>query len=260
MDVQSIFQALNVEEDEAAVYLALLEHGPSPAGKIAQRLGVPRASLYGMLERLERGGLVRESQREKVKTFIAAPPDALQLLLRERREAIAALEDRAPDVLGKLARHPAAASAPKFQLFEGADGVRFVLKDMLLYRNLATSAFWPIARMLETLSPDFFETHNRERVRRNISVRALWTRDTVIDQRLHPYLGSGMAFKREIRVAPRGVTCAMGYWLYGNKVAFLSSRVEMFGCIIESAEMVATLTAQFDVLWGMSKVLVDQKP
>lgn len=52
----------------------------------------------------------------------------------------------------------------------------------------------------------------------------------------------------------------MGYWIYGNKVAFISSRKESFGFIIESAELVEMLRTQFEVLWKTSKpIKVDPK-
>lgn len=52
----------------------------------------------------------------------------------------------------------------------------------------------------------------------------------------------------------------MGYWIYGNKVAFISSRKESFGFIIESAELATMLRTQFEVLWKASKpITVDPK-
>ena len=149
---------------------------------------------------------------------------------------------------------------PKFQFFEGEDGVKHVLKDMLLYRGISTEAFWPIRSMLETLSPDFFRYHNKARIQRNISTRAIWPLSQAVDIKQYPYLGVGDAFKREIRVAPKNIDFSMGYWLYGSKAAFLSSRRERFGFIIESAELAETLCSQFNAIWNLSKPLtVDPK-
>jgi hypothetical protein len=44
----------------------------------------------------------------------------------------------------------------------------------------------------------------------------------------------------------------MGYWVYQNKAAFISSRAEGFGFIIESRELVAMLLTQFELLWSLS--------
>ena len=94
----------------------------------------------------------------------------------------------------------------------------------------------------------------------NLYTRAIWPINQKIDIKKHPYLGVGEDFKREIRIAPKGVDFSMGYWIYKNKVAFISSRKESFGFIIESKELVDMLLSQFEIIWKMSKKIeVDPK-
>jgi hypothetical protein len=145
---------------------------------------------------------------------------------------------------------------PKFQLFEGKEGVQHVLEDMLLYSNTETQAFWPIKAMIEILSPAFFKSHNIERIKNNIYTRAIWPKNQIVDLKTHPYLGTGKDFKREIRIAPAEIDFSMGYWIYKNKAAFISSKKESFGFIIESRELVEMLLAQFEVLWNISKPVI----
>jgi HTH-type transcriptional regulator, sugar sensing transcriptional regulator len=109
--------------------------------------------------------------------------------------------------------------------------------------------------MIDVLSPEFFRYLNKTRIENNIYVRALWPEKQAVDVSKHPYLGVGKEFLREIRIAPPGIDCTMGYWIYGNKVAFISSRKEAFGFIIESAELVQLLLTQFDMIWGLSRPL-----
>ena len=65
-------------------------------------------------------------------------------------------------------------TSPKFQFFEGRDGVQHVLKDLLLYRNVETKAYWPIKAMIEILSENFLIDLNKERIKRNIYTKAIW--------------------------------------------------------------------------------------
>ena len=70
----------------------------------------------------------------------------------------------------------------------------------------------------------------------------------------------GKDFLREVRIAPPGIDFSMGYWLFADKAAFLSSRKESFGFIIESKELVEMLKVQFEVLWEMSaRITGDQE-
>ena len=65
----------------------------------------------------------------------------------------------------------------------------------------------------------------------------------------------GEEFLREIRVAPKEMDFSMGYWVYGRKAAFISSRAESFGYVIESEELVQTLKSQFELIWRLSAPL-----
>ena len=144
---------------------------------------------------------------------------------------------------------------PKFQLFEGKTGLQQVLKDMLLYRELETKAYWPIKSMIEILGEDFFRSHNKERIQRKLHTRAIWPENQIVDIKKNPYLGTGEKFAREIRIAPREIDFSMGYWIYDNKVAFISSKKECFGFIIESKELTEMLSSQFEMIWSASKTI-----
>ena len=52
----------------------------------------------------------------------------------------------------------------------------------------------------------------------------------------------------------------MGYWIYGNKIAFLSSIKECFGFTIESEEMVQMQRVQFEALWQLATPYNNENP
>jgi hypothetical protein len=58
---------------------------------------------------------------------------------------------------------------------------------------------------------------------------------------------------RELRFAPKGMTWNMGYWMYENRVAFLSSEKEGFGFVIHSKEFAQMMRLQFEQMWKVSK-------
>ena len=254
--LNDILSSLGITEEETKTYVLLLEIGPATASQLAQKMGKPRPSLYGFLKRLQDKGLVTQSMKMGIRTFVGEQPEKVNLLLKQNAVDIAEKQKSFQNLLPELGKTiPSKFLNPKFQLYEGEEGLKHVLRDMLLYRNIETQAFWPIKSMVDILSPEFFRYHNKERIRNNIYTRALWPLDKMVDIQKHPYLGSGKEFKREIRTAPKGVDFSMGYWIYNDKVAFISSRKESFGFIIESRELVETLLAQFEVMWKLSKPL-----
>lgn len=48
---------IGLSENEAKVYLAMLELGPSPMLEIAAKAGINRPTAYAQLEALKKGGL-----------------------------------------------------------------------------------------------------------------------------------------------------------------------------------------------------------
>lgn len=250
--IEKTLEKLGLRDEEAKAFLFLLENGEQTAGVLAKKTGLSRPSLYGFLKKMQQQGLVIESQKNGVKTFHASSQDKIEALLDEK---IHELEQGKADLEKMFIQmnQGGIATIPKFQFFEGIQGVRQVLKDMLLYRDIQTKAYWPIRSMIEILGPDFFKELNRVRIQRNIYTQAIWPEHQSVDIAMHPYLGTGKTFLREIRIAPPGIDFFMGYWIYGSKTAFISSKKEGFGFIVESKELVEMLSSQFDLIWGLSK-------
>ncbi len=252
--IEKTMEKLGLRDEEITTFLALLEYGEIAAGDLAKKTGISRPSLYGFLKKLQSLGLAVESQKNGVKIFHASKREKIAAVLDER---IAELEK------GKLEIEKAflevqkgqVPRSPKFQLFEGKDGVKEILKDMLLYRNIETKAYWPIKAMIGALGEDFFKSLNRERIRRNIYTRAIWPEHQKVDIRKNPFLGVGEKFLREIRIAPREIDFEMGYWIYENKVAFISSKKESYGFIVESRELAEMLSSQFEMIWKTSNTI-----
>jgi sugar-specific transcriptional regulator TrmB len=252
--LDSIFKRLNLSAEEAKVYLVLLQSGDLAAGKLAKSSGFPRSSLYGFLSSLSDKGLVSQSEENGVKLWHAAAPEQLAHLIDREidswDEIKKSFEQLLPVLKGKQAHD---AVAPRFQLFEGVKGVKLLLNDLLLYRDITTELVWPITEILTVLGEEYLSAHNRRRIRQKIFIKSIWPQDKAVDIKKHNFLGVGKEFQREIREAPPGFTCTMGYWAYENKVAFISSEKESFGFLVESKEFRMLMKAQFDQLWPISK-------
>ena len=259
-DLFEILGQLGFERSEVEVYLLLLQNGPMAVATLARRIGLPRTTVYTMLERLSGRGLVRESSRKGLKTYLAEPPDSLGHIFAQRIVSLDSAHKNflrlLPDLRSKRAH---IASAPRFSVLEGKEGLQNLLRDMLLYADIRTCSVWPIKKMMEVLSPEFFALHNEERIKRNIHTRAVWPEAEVVSIEENPFLGWGEEFKREIRVAPASMNYILGYWIYADKVAFLSSVNEGYGFLIRSEELAETLTVQFELLWQASKPLRFEK-
>lgn len=256
--LDTILTSLGLTSDEANAYIHLLEAGHTTAGILAKQLNTPRPTVYGILDRLHQMGLVTQTiNMEGVKVFSAEPPEKISILFDQKIVELKKHQDVYKELLEEIRNSSLSSlTTPSFQLFQGEDALRHALKDMLLYRNIETYSFWPIRTMLDMLSPEFFEYLNKERIKNNLYTKAIWPSSQIVSTTEYPYLGGGESHKREIRIAPPQINFSMGYWLYANKAAFISSRKESVGFIVESTELVEMLLVQHTLVWGQSKPLI----
>ncbi len=243
---------LGLKDDEVRTFLFLVENGPAIVGVLAKKLNVGRPSLYGYLKNLVALGLVTQSEKNGIKLFSPANPDKIEYVFDKKIQDLTSAKSNINNLFNDL-KSKNGWQSPKFQIFEGKEEMRNLAKDFLIYRNTHTQSYWPIKSMIKVLGEEFFRDFNIERVKRNIWVDAIWPENEIINIDTHPFMGAGEEFLREIRKAPSGIHFSMGYWIYENKVAFISSEKSNFGFIVENEEFAQMLRSQFNILWQLSK-------
>lgn len=249
---KKLFEDLGLSDNAHRVYLQLIENGTCSARMLAENLNIPRPSVYDNLKSLIQKGLVVERNEGNKKLFQVDDLKNLPRLLENKINSLQKEQNDLEDIIPKLLSQTQAVE-PKIKFYSGVEGVRQVLNDMLWYKDIQTYALWPISEMVELLGKEYMADMNRKRIRQKLSTRGIWPEDKRLDLKNHPFLGVGKEFYREIRIAPKGMTWNMSYWVYADKVAFISSRKETFGFVIHSRDFAEMIKAQFEVIWKASK-------
>lgn len=248
--LNEILKELNLPETARRIYLRLVEGGPVSARQLAEYLSIPRPSVYDNLKVLIALDLVVEHEEENKKMFSADDAQNLSRLLNEKVDSLKAKEKELKKMLPKLKKETKSFE-PKIKFYSGAEGIKQVLKDMLWYENIETYTMWPISEMVDT-------DLNRKRIRRNISIKGIWPQDKAVNLMENPFLGVGKKHLRELRLAPKGMSWDMSYWVYDDKVAFISSKQESFGFVVHSRDFAELTKAQFEQIWKISKPIKAQ--
>lgn len=243
---------LGLKDDESKTLFFLLREGPHPAGAIAKHLNIKRPSLYVYLKNLLASGLITQSTKNGIKIFSPITKEAFELIFDQRIIEIKNTKETFFNTIEEIKKNKTW-EKPKIQIFEGPEEMRNLARDFLLYRDIETQSYWPIKSMIEVLGVDFFKDFNQERIKRNIWVNAIWPENQKVSNDKYPFMGAGEEFLREIRIAPKEIDFSMGYWIYENKVAFISSKKSNFGFIIENIELADMLRSQFEAIWQISK-------
>jgi HTH-type transcriptional regulator, sugar sensing transcriptional regulator len=248
---------LNFSENSIRIYERLIEAGYCSARKLSENLNLPRATVYDNLDFLIENNLVVRKEEENKTLFGIDNVKNIQTLIRARIENLEKNENAIKAILPNLILNNKTFE-PKIKFYSGPEGIRKVLNDLLWYDNIETLTMWPVSEMVEILGKEYLENLNRRRIRQNISIRGIWPRDKAVDFKNHPFLGVGKKHLRELRLAPKNLSWDMSYWLYADKVAFISSRVEGFGFVISSHDFADLIKKQFEVIWKISKPIPAQ--
>src|ERR1035437_6364011 len=123
MDTQQILEKIGLNKHESAIYLALLELGPSYIAKISEKTSIHRPLVYKALPSLLEKKLVTETKRAKRTIYMAEPPNRLETMFDDLRidffEALPQLEDQ----------YSVSDQKPRVRFLQGRDGTKRVFDD-----------------------------------------------------------------------------------------------------------------------------------
>jgi len=88
MDAPALMKKLGFGEYEARAYIALLQHGPGSGYSIARAAGIPRANVYGVLDKLVQRAAAQRYRSKRGMHYSPTPPDTLLDGIDEQHRAV----------------------------------------------------------------------------------------------------------------------------------------------------------------------------
>src|SRR3989344_3206057 len=117
-------KTLGLSENEAKVYLAMLELGPASVMEISQKSGINRPTAYVQIESLKKLGLVSTQTKGKKQLFIAESPDQLEFVLDRQASELKRKQSELNKILPDLLNaYRSSGTEPQVRFFEGKEGI-----------------------------------------------------------------------------------------------------------------------------------------
>ena len=255
--IKKILNDIGLPDNASRIYMRLLEIGHSSARQLAENLNLPRPTVYDTLKLLIKNSLVVEKEEENKKIFGIDDIKNLQNLITSKIDLLKSNQQKIIETLPEL-KLGFKSLEPKIKFYSGTEGIKQVLKDLLWYENIESLTMWPISEMVKILGAEYLENLNIRRIRQKISIRGIWPQNKSVNFKDYPFLGAGKGHLRELRLAPKGMNWNMSYWLYADKVAFISSEQEYFGFVVHSRDFAELMKSQFEIIWKLSKPIKPQ--
>ncbi|MGY6251062.1 TrmB family transcriptional regulator [Bosea thiooxidans] len=248
MDIEEKLARIGISGTLYKLYLTVVGLGGASITDVASQAGLARTTAHDMLAKLEAEGLVRFVDHGKRRFVVAQDPGVLLERIEARRQM---LQDVMP-VLRSMYHHES--GQPSVRFHPGAEGIRTTLWDTLSVDDKVLRATLSMKELMAEPGLEEMERYLSERARRGILLRVIRSaeRDVV------PIWPSSQEERRELRYAPSDHSLAMTCFIYGNKVALISSARESYGLIIDSAEFAAFQASMFDAMWSLSSPTPDR--
>lgn len=238
--------------NEAKIYLALINLGPQPANIIAKKAGLLRTTVYPLLDNLQKKSLISSFIKNGIKFFAVNDIKNILEYLDRKKRLIDHQKDFVLDILPRMEQLRAGIlSPPKVHYFEGPDGAQTVMNDSLKSGGQILSIA-SLQRWLDSDLKDFIGEYMTAIIFGKKTPIKVLSKDTEEARCFFDsYATEASKHLLEIRyVRDIGDLFDNIVNIYDNKVAIVSPEKGFeFGVMIDSEEFANTQRSIFELAW-----------
>lgn len=244
--MKELFKNLGANNKETETFLKLLELGAQPVSVVARHIGIPRPTMYLILENLKKLNLVDEFEHGGIKYFKCIPVkeigDVLELKKIKIRETSDLLEKNIAD-LEKLENR--LSITPKVKFFEGKDEVTKAYENILKEKTFM-AIFNP--EVVKKTMPVYL-TKVAETIKKN----ALQVRELVTDcKESKNYIKKYNSKNHQIKCLPKNMIFHSDTIICEDKIYMIAyGESEVSATEIHNKSLAQTQKAFFEKLWNL---------
>lgn len=249
----NFLRKFEIEEEEASIYLYLLENGAKTALELSNEIKLSRTVIYRIVENLVLKGLLTENLEENGRRFEANPPDTLKIKMIEKELRIKSLEESLPEILEMLSlvsNNNISKSSIKY--YRGVEG----LKQVTWNETKAVKEFriYEIGKMADFVENDFNRQVLQEFVNNKITDYQLTNRApfndfTDVEEFVQKYWKVRYISKEDIAINFETIIYNNVYGMYEYKGS------EIFCIEIYNDKLAETQKNIFDFVWSYARPL-----
>ncbi len=141
--IEGILKKIGLSDKEINIYLSCLKLGPSSVRRIAEVADVNRGTAYDILRSLIELGLVSYYHQDKHQYFIGEDPAKLKDALESRQQQLEKTKEEIDKIIPLLKSiYDKAGEKPVAKYYEGANGIRTILKDVIEICGAASKQYY----------------------------------------------------------------------------------------------------------------------
>lgn len=244
--IKKILKDLGFHENEIKVYIALTQLGESTAATIAKKADLPRTTVIGILEKLQRENYLSEHFYRNANHYWIESPKTIQNSLMNRVK----ISEELNGLLSDLYRTES--DFPQAQIYDTKSSVRNFIEKTIVNLEKKEIIYTIDTPATGNYLKIFSEDHG-------YSLNKLKKQKGIITQTLVPF-GAFKTIKPEkittqsivIREMPQEVNFKASLWIIKDRLVLFSGR---YPFVVEVRHKIITesIKSIFDFLWNISK-------
>lgn len=241
--IEKIMSSTNLNQKEAALYLACLKTGQSTITRLANLARINRITAYSIAEKLVQKGFFTTSCRGKITYFDATDPKHIYENIKEKTQRLKTL-------LPDLKRLHGKAEHPTIRYFEGTNGIKTLYLDSLTSHTEILN--YANSQEIRNFWPEYDNEYVKERAKRKIYLRGFAPNDSYGQT----VFQNNQKYYREIRLLPNNKAIFYNEInIYDDKISLVSLKGNPVGIIIQNQELADTNRSIFELLWELTSAI-----
>jgi len=233
---KDVLKDIGLSENEAEVYLVLLRLTEALASQIAKQTKIIRTNVYDVINKLVEKGLITYTIKNGKKYFKPIEPSRLLEQLSEKEQRLKEILPELQQLYAPLKRRT------RIEIYEGSEGLKTILND-ILKTGKEIRAFGASDRVKEYLPEFFIKKYIREREKKKIYARQLFTEGTKVIQ----------TKVSQFKALPKQFSSPSTTVIYGNKVTIWIWEEIPIVVLIESEQVYKLYKEHFELMWNYIK-------
>jgi sugar-specific transcriptional regulator TrmB len=224
---------IGLTDNEAKVYLALLDLGPSLAGQISRKTGMHRRTVYDTTEMLIKKGLIGYILKNNRRYFEASNPNRILEILNEKKDLVT------PIVSGLRDKFEGVKEKQETNFYKGKEGLKNIFEDQLNAKEILIIGASPDAYDILKF---YFKWYDQKRKKKKIKSRIL-----AYDKKIQKI---DLA---DIRYLPQKYSNPVAVNIYDDKVAIILWATKPIAILIKEKEIADAYRNYFELMWKLAK-------
>jgi len=252
-DVVRALALFGCNSRESAIYLKLLELGPSSVQELARALKQNRITVHSAAQQLIEKGFLFETRRGRRRLIGAEEPLVLHNLITRREQELRVLQGNVGELIRLLSSiQRVESSAPTVKFYEGRDGFKRMLEETLEARD-GVCVITAVDLFAAVLTPTYLEDYFRRRAARGIETKLIYPPSKFGSQ----IVKRAREYRIEIRTTPPELSWRAGVFSWNDAIGIQSLTENRLTCTIIENRDVARFWREivYPMLWQATRPL-----